>query len=112
MGGGKRQNPRVAASQEAPETECRRIVARGVVQGVGFRNSCLQHARARGITGWVRNRSDGSVEAVIQGQPRALDAMCHWLAHHVPGAQVDALDVERLSGPCENLGGFEQRPTA
>jgi acylphosphatase len=101
----------MAASREAAGLQCRRVVARGLVQGVGFRDSCVQGARDRGICGWVRNRSDGSVEAVIQGPPAALDGMCDWLAHHVPGARVEALHVETLSRPCENLRGFERRPT-
>lgn len=102
----------MTASQEAPDTQCRRVVARGVVQGVGFRDSCLQQARALRITGWVRNRLDGSVEAVIQGPPAVLDAMCDWLRHGVPGARVDALQVQPLPRPCRNLGSFERRPTA
>lgn len=102
----------MSASQQAADIECRRVVARGRVQGVGFRDSCLQHARERAICGWVRNRADGSVEAVIQGPRSALDAMCDWLAHHVPGARVDALQVVALPRPCQNLRGFERRPTA
>ncbi|MBS0453460.1 MAG: acylphosphatase [Proteobacteria bacterium] len=102
----------MTASQEAPLNECRRVLAQGRVQGVGFRDSCLQQARALGIKGWVRNRSDGSVEAVIQGAPAVLDAMCRWLAHDVPGARVDALQVQPLARPCENMSGFERRPTA
>ena len=98
-------------SKEATDTECRRVVARGLVQGVGFRYSCMQHARAQGIGGWVRNRTDGTVEAVIQGPPAVLDAMCDWLRHGVPGARVDALQVETLARPCRNLLGFDQRPT-
>lgn len=103
----------MTASNETPGViECRRVVARGLVQGVGFRDSCRRYARAQGIGGWVRNRLDGSVEAVIQGQPAVLDAMCEWLGRHVPGARVDALEVEPLRRPCENLQGFERRPTA
>lgn len=83
-----------------------------MVQGVGFREACVQRARGLRIKGWVRNRLDGSVEAVIQGPPAALDAMCDWLAHDVPGARVDALQVQALPRPCENFGSFERRPTA
>ena len=68
--------------------------ARGLVQGVGFRDSCIQYARSHGVGGWVRNRNDGSVEAIIQGQPSALNAMCDWLRHRVPGARVDVLEVD------------------
>lgn len=112
MGGGKGQNRRVTAPQEASDIECRRVVARGVVQGVGFREACVQRAHALRITGWVRNRLDGSVEAVIQGPPATLDLMCEWLRNGVPGARVDALQVQPLARPCRNLGSFERRPTA
>jgi len=64
----------------------------GRVQGVFFRESCVQQARALGVDGWVRNRADGSVEALIQGPPDALEAMRAWLRHGPPSARVDALD--------------------
>ncbi len=92
--------------------ECRRVKAHGRVQGVGFRDSCLRYARSHGVGGWVRNRVDGSVEAVIQGKPELLDAMCDWLRHRVPGARVDELEVDVLPRPCQNLTAFERRPTA
>jgi len=98
-------------AEETPGTECRRVLAHGRVQGVGFRESCVMHARAKGVAGWVRNRADGTVEAVLQGPPAVLDAMCDWLRHHVPGARVDALDVETLPRPCRNLDSFERRPS-
>lgn len=97
--------------EDKRDHECRRVVARGRVQGVGFRESCVLHARAKGVTGWVRNRSDGTVEAVLQGAPTVLDSMCEWLRHHVPGARVDALDVQVLPRPCRNLDSFERRPS-
>ena len=101
-------------SSNSPSTsvECRRVKAHGRVQGVGFRDSCLQYARSHGVGGWVRNCNDGSVEAIIQGQPELLDAMCDWLAHHVPGARVDVLEVNVLPRPCQNITVFERRPTA
>lgn len=94
-----------------PDTECRRVLAHGRVQGVGFRESCMRHARSQGVTGWVRNRADGTVEAVLQGRPAVLDAMCDWLRHHVPGARVDSLEVEILRRPCSRLDSFERRPS-
>lgn len=93
------------------DLEVRRVRAHGLVQGVGFRESCVSYARANGVAGWVRNRSDGSVEALLQGVPAALDRMCDWLRHEVPGAHVDALDVAAVAPPLEHLTGFERRPT-
>ena len=99
------------SARENRDTECRRVLAHGRVQGVGFRENCIHHARSSGVTGWVRNRSDGTVEAVLQGSPAVLDAMCDWLRHHVPGVRVDALDVQVLPRPCRKLEGFERRPS-
>lgn len=96
---------------ETVASQCRRVIAHGRVQGVGFRESCVLHAQATGVAGWVRNRADGTVEAVLQGPPKVLDAMCDWLRGHVPGARVDALDVESLPRPCQNLDSFERRPS-
>jgi len=92
-------------------TECRRVFAIGRVQGVGFRDSCIQYALLQGVTGWVRNRADGSVEAVLQGGASELDAMCDWLRHRVPGARVDELRVQVLPRPCAAMQGFERRPS-
>jgi acylphosphatase len=93
------------------DSEVRHVRAHGLVQGVGFRENCVAYARAHGIAGWVRNRGDGSVEAVLQGTPAALDRMCEWLRREVPGARVDALDVQPMAPPAEPLHGFERRPT-
>ncbi|HUH87820.1 MAG TPA: acylphosphatase [Pusillimonas sp.] len=51
----------------------------GRVQGVGFRAATVRQAHSLGVTGWVRNASDGSVEALIQGEPEQVDQMLSWL---------------------------------
>ena len=61
----------------------RRLFIHGRVQGVGFRYSLNAEARALGLNGWVRNRSDGSVEALLIGSIEAVDALTVW-AHHGP----------------------------
>lgn len=103
----------------APVTK--RLSIRGRVQGVGFRVSFVAQARAHGIAGWVRNRHDGSVEALVQApSERALEPLLAW-AHRGPSAaRVDAVRIEDLSvtGESRSHPGmglperFETRPTA
>lgn len=79
-------------------TKTLRMVIRGRVQGVFFRDSMRQEANKLGITGWVRNRSDGTVEAAIQGETAAVDAIVRW-AHRGPQhAQVERVDIEPHDG--------------
>jgi len=70
----------------------RHVVIRGRVQGVGYRFWTEDAARERGLAGWVRNRHDGSVEAVFAGAPDAVHAMIEACRRGPPGARVDALD--------------------
>ena len=71
----------------------RRVVIRGRVQGVFFRDTCRREARSRGVTGWVRNAEDGSVEAVFEGEPAAVEAMIKWSHRGPAGADVTAVEV-------------------
>lgn len=87
-----------------------RLAIRGVVQGVGYRWSMKQEAKRLGVRGWVRNRRDGSVEAVAQGAPAAVDALVAWARRGPAGAAVDAVDVVQDEA-LETFRGFEQRPT-
>ena len=83
----------------------------GRVQGIGYREACVNRARAAGITGWVRNRMDESVEAMLQGSPRQLTEMCDWLREGVPAALVDDLEVKVLPPPFHRVDTFERLPT-
>lgn len=75
-----------------------RLVIHGRVQGVFFRDSMRREAIRLGIAGWVRNRSDGTVEATVQGEPDAVEAILRW-AHRGPQhAQVEQLDMEPHDG--------------
>jgi len=65
----------------------------GRVQGVFFRDSCARQARAAGVAGWVRNRSDGSVEARFEGRAAAVAAMVAWCGHGPAQADVDGVEV-------------------
>lgn len=98
-------------SLSAQRPVARRVRVRGVVQGVGFRAACMRRAGALGIVGWVRNRSDGSVEALLQGTPELLERMCGWLHAGVPGAQVTHVEVEPAPPSDPAPAGFEIRPT-
>lgn len=88
----------------------RRLVVHGTVQGVGFRAAAVASARAYAVTGWVRNRRDGTVEAFVQGTPEAVAAMVRWCRGGPRGAQVTRVDVtEDAPGAHPS---FEWAPTA
>ncbi|HYD76552.1 acylphosphatase [Ramlibacter sp.] len=95
-----------------PPLLTRRVRVRGLVQGVGYRYACAELARSLGIAGWVRNRLDGSVEAVLQGHPDPVERMCERLRSCNPGARVEALEISEVPEPAPSFDGFEQRPTA
>jgi acylphosphatase len=89
----------------------RQIRVRGRVQGVGFRYSLRDEARRLGLAGWVRNRADGSVEALAQGDAAAVEALVAWARHGPRGARVDRLDIETPPHP-ETVEGFPILPSA
>ena len=70
------------------------MTVRGRVQGVGFRYATAERARSRSVAGWVRNNPDGSVEAVFEGVPEAVDALVAWCRRGPSGARVDDVRVE------------------
>jgi acylphosphatase len=80
----------------------------GRVQGVGFRHYTQREARRRDVNGWVRNRRDGSVEAIFQGPQEAVAGLVEWARHGPPSAQVTDVQVSEGTG---EYTGFEQRPT-
>jgi acylphosphatase len=85
----------------------RRVVVRGRVQGVFFRDSTREQAQRRGVAGWVRNRADGTVEARFEGPEEAVRALVDWCRTGPPWADVLDLDVEEC--PPEGLGAFSVR---
>jgi acylphosphatase len=85
------------------------VLVDGRVQGVFFRQSCRREADVRGVSGWVRNRSDGRVEAVFEGSPDAVDAMVAWCRRGPVGARVDEMEV--AAEPLEGVSGFRIAPS-
>jgi len=84
--------------------ERRRVVVHGFVQGVGFRYAVERAAESRGVAGWVRNRPDGTVEAVFEGESDDVEALVEACRRGPRGAEVDRVDV--AVEPPEGLTGF------
>lgn len=84
------------------------LVMHGRVQGVWYRDSMRREAEKLGVNGWVRNRSDGTVEAMVQGGAVAVDALLHWARRGPPLAEVSRVEVEEGGG---SYSGFEMRDT-
>jgi acylphosphatase len=85
----------------------KRVLVTGVVQGVWYRGSTLDVARGLPVSGWVRNRSDGSVEAVVEGPAPAVDSLVTWMRGGPPGAIVERVEVTEEDP--EGLDGFSIR---
>ncbi len=81
----------------------------GRVQGVGYRNALLAEALRLGLDGWVRNRADGTVEALAHGPAPALDALVAWARRGPPAARVSGMGVTPADTPPEP--GFRRLPT-
>ena len=79
------------------------IFVSGIVQGVFFRQNTKRQAEDKGVYGWVRNLSDGRVEAVFEGEKEAVEALVEWCRHGPSSAVVTGIDVK--SEPC--LGEFK-----
>jgi acylphosphatase len=85
----------------------RRVIVRGNVQGVFFRDTTRRQASSRGVAGWVCNRPDGAVEAVFEGEPEAVESLVRFAQEGPRGADVS--DVEVAEEEPEGLSGFEIR---
>jgi acylphosphatase len=85
----------------------RRVVIQGRVQGVFFRGSTVEQARQVGVSGWVRNRPDGTVEAVFEGNAAQVAEMVRYCHEGPPWARVER--VEEFEEAPEDLEGFGVR---
>ena len=86
----------------------KRLRISGRVQGVYFRDSMRQQARQLGVNGWVRNRSDGTVEAMVHGEPAAVAKIIEWAQRGPATAKVTDVQVEEAQG---QFSSFELVPT-
>ena len=86
-----------------------RLRIAGRVQGVGFRDWVVEEARARGLNGWVRNRSDGTVEAFVSGADAAVQDILRACTQGPPAASVTGIDIKNEKDPAPE--GFVRRPS-
>ena len=87
-----------------------RLTIRGRVQGVGYREAMREEAIRHGVSGWVRNRTDGSVEALVQGEAAGVAALVDWARRGPPAARVAEVRVEPAAQEPAHTG-FERRPS-
>ncbi|PWG02792.1 acylphosphatase [Sphingosinicella humi] len=87
----------------------KRLRVRGRVQGVFYRGWTVERARSLGLSGWVRNRRDGSVEILASGPSEAIETLIEQCRQGPSAAQVTDVDVQETGEPAPD--GFQQRPT-
>lgn len=88
-----------------------RLTIRGRVQGVGYRASLAEEAVSLGLYGWVRNRRDGSVEAYLDGDEAAIEAVFRWAKRGPPAAQVADVVIEDVATQLPSDREFRILPT-
>lgn len=86
-----------------------RLRIEGAVQGVGYRNHVVTEATRLGVDGWIRNRSDGTVEALVSGPNLAVETLVGLCMRGPPGARVGNVEMHKAEPPAEK--GFRGRPT-
>ncbi|MCE9522827.1 MAG: acylphosphatase [Alphaproteobacteria bacterium] len=91
------------------ETTIFRLRIKGRVQGVGYREWAMAEALSRGLDGWIRNRSDGSVEILVAGPDETIKDMLGACTQGPPEAQVENIDIKNETDPPP--AGFARKPT-
>jgi acylphosphatase len=86
-----------------------RIKIEGFVQAVGFRHFAIEEARKLNLDGWIRNRSDGTVEALVSGSTKSVEAFVAACARGPSGSRITSLDLHKAEPPDEK--GFHRRPS-
>ena len=86
-----------------------RLRIEGFVQAVGYRNFAIEEARQLSRDGWIRNRSDGTVEALVSGPTKAVEAFVAACSRGPAGARVKCIDLHNAEPPDEK--GFHRRPS-
>jgi len=74
------------------------LIIHGRVQGVFFRDSMRREAQRLGVTGWVCNRQDGTVEALVAGEDATVEAIVQWAQHGPPAAKVEQVEITSAEG--------------
>ncbi|HCE09221.1 MAG TPA: acylphosphatase [Oxalobacteraceae bacterium] len=102
----------MSTERDAGERQlAKQLTITGIVQGVGYRAAFHDAAVALGLSGWVRNRRDGSVEATVRGELQALDAIVDWARRGPAGASVSQVSVSEVGDASVTQSRFEIRPT-
>jgi acylphosphatase len=86
-----------------------RLRIEGFVQAVGFRHFAIEEARKLALDGWIRNRADGTVEALVSGTTQAVEAFVAACARGPAGSRVKSIDLHNAEPPTEK--GFHRRPS-
>ena len=86
-----------------------RVRVEGFVQAVGYRNFAVEEARKLSLDGWIRNRSDGTVEALVSGSTKAVEAFVAACGRGPAGCRVKSIDLHNAEPPEEK--GFHRRPS-
>ena len=88
-----------------------RLHISGIVQGVGYRAAFERQAREAGLSGWVRNRVDGTVEAIVFGPQETIQHIIDWAHKGPPLSSVERVRIEEVDGDASERAGFSVLPT-
>jgi acylphosphatase len=96
-------------TDESNEITTLRLRIEGSVQGVGYRDFVMMSARDLGVDGWIRNRSDGTVEALVSAPNSLVEKLVGLCMRGPPGARIGNVELHKAEPPTET--GFRRRPT-